>query len=240
VYLPGHVRTPPPLVVLDDVRGYLCRTTFSDPALLEPATPATDPAKLARARALADGLVFLATVQARLEVEIGHGLHRLMGELGGPRQLGIARIADACQATCGFSWSLGRQLRRMHQRFQELPHLGRAFLSGRVPRSKARAVLAVATPATDAAWAQLARGHSVEWLQAAANGTRTSGQVPTAEPHPDDAQPETTTVSWTTSPPHALAYCGRGGRSSAALPRRAGIVIGVHANSSPALLAPCT
>jgi hypothetical protein len=204
VFIPG-LGNVPPLVVVDDSHGYVCRTTFSAPELLDPAKRPADPEQ--RARVLADGLVFLSACQARIELRIGHGIKRLMGpELGGPRKLGIPRAVDACQAVCGFSWSFGRQLRRMHERLEELRFLRAAFNSGRVPRTKIRAVLAVATRETDGAWAQLAKMHSVEWLQAAANATRKSGAMPATEPHPDDAAPETVTLSWMTSVPHALAF----------------------------------
>ncbi|HXN60323.1 MAG TPA: DUF222 domain-containing protein, partial [Acidimicrobiales bacterium] len=51
------------------------------------------------------------------------------------------------------------------ERLFDLPHLSEALCSGAVPLDKVRVVAAVATPETDAAWAEAAAEHSVRDLK---------------------------------------------------------------------------
>jgi hypothetical protein len=67
-------------------------------------------------------------------------------------QYGFASTVDYARERLGFEERKTRSLVRMAERFEELPRLEKAFRRGDIPWTKAREVVKVATPETEAEW----------------------------------------------------------------------------------------
>jgi hypothetical protein len=179
--------------------------TFLPRPLLDMRFPADVEAE-ERARVMHEGLLFLASASARVELEIGEGLRRLTREFR-VEHLGATNLEDACRGAYGFSWVVGRKLRLLAERLPNLPRLREAFLSGRVPRSKVCEVAVGATPDTDAAWAHVATEASVRELREAVKLWRAAGKAPALEPDAAGPEPdELVRIRWTTTQGNAMKW----------------------------------
>ena len=67
-------------------------------------------------------------------------------------QYGFASTVDYARERLGFEERKTRSLVKMAERFEELPRLEKAFRRGDIPWTKAREVVKVATPETEAQW----------------------------------------------------------------------------------------
>ncbi len=65
---------------------------------------------------------------------------------------GFASTVDYARESLGFEDRKTRSLLHMAERFEELPRLKKAFRRGDIPWTKAREVVKVATPKTEAKW----------------------------------------------------------------------------------------
>lgn len=104
-----------------------------------------------RARALSDRLLSVRRDVRRAE----HRLALLLAEMADAdlhKALGYATIGEYAAVVLEVEPRQARELVRLGRRLPELPHLDAALAEGRLDWTKAREVIRVATPETDAAW----------------------------------------------------------------------------------------
>ena len=106
----------------------------------------------------------LARGAGRLRLRIGQALHRL-GD--GVHELGFSTLgAYALERCCrGGRWAA--ESRTLARRLQSLPHLEKALEAGSIGWSMAELLARHATPHTEAALLQVARGKSVQAMRIA-------------------------------------------------------------------------
>ena len=106
----------------------------------------------------------LARGAGRLRLRIGQALHRLAD---GVHELGFSTLgAYALERCCrGGRWAA--ESRTLARRLQSLPHLEKALEAGSIGWSMAELLARHATPQTEAALLQVARGKSVQAMRIA-------------------------------------------------------------------------
>ena len=77
------------------------------------------------------------------------------------RERGATSLAAYLSGRCGFSSASARTLAHVGERLFDLPHLQHALSSGELSLDQVRAVVGVATPESDAEWAEVALGRTV-------------------------------------------------------------------------------
>ncbi len=77
------------------------------------------------------------------------------------RESGATSLVAYLSGRCGFSSASARTLAHVGERLFDLPHLQRALSSGELSLDQVRAVVGVATPESDAEWAEVALGRTV-------------------------------------------------------------------------------
>ena len=100
------------------------------------------------------------------------------------RQLGKASLLEYLEDVLGHSPRAARERVRVALALEELPELADALAAGELAFSAIRELTRVATPATQKAWCEAARGKNLRQIEQAVAG-RTRGDLPTDPPDPD-------------------------------------------------------
>ncbi len=125
------------------------------------------------------------------DVTIGNLANRFWGA-DGWRRLGYATASQYARERLGMSLSSVKARRCLAQRLDELPHLNRAFQEHRIGYEAARLVARIATPTTDAAWADRAVHRTLVHLE---EDIRAAGLVARVSQNSDVAPPSAAEVN---------------------------------------------
>ena len=131
----------------------------------------------------------LARGAGRLRLRIGQALHRLAD---GIHDLGFSTLGAYALERCNRGARWAAESRTLARRLQSLPQLTVALESGSIGWSMAELLARHATPQTEAALLQVARGKTVQGMRIAL-----TPQTSPASPEPPDADDLTRTLSLT-------------------------------------------
>ena len=119
----------------------------------------------------------LVSLKNRVDPGLATGLARLRsGEKH--RLLGFVRMKDYTEECLDLDWRRARYLMNIHEVFQGLPLLSRAFESGRLSWTKAREITPVADAETQGEWLDLACSTTVRLLARAVRRFKSTGRLP--------------------------------------------------------------
>src|SRR2546428_11053099 len=108
----------------------------------------------------------LAAQEARCRVVLGR-LGRVFLERRGQHLLGFARLGDYARERLGLSARELQSLASVTERLEALPAIRTAFDAGEISWAQVRLLVGIATPESERAWLELARGRTVRALAAA-------------------------------------------------------------------------
>ena len=100
------------------------------------------------------------------------------------RAVGKASLLEYLEDVLGYSPRAAKERVRVALALEELPELADALATGELAFSAIRELTRVATPETQHAWREAARGQSLRQIEQAVSG-RTRGDLPTDPPDPD-------------------------------------------------------
>jgi len=140
-----------------------------------PKFPTLPPSEIAKLDA---ELYRLSRGAGRLRLRIGQALHRLAD---GIHELGFSTLGAYALERCNRGGRWAAESRTLARRLQSLPHLENALESGSIGWSMAELLARHATPQTEAALLQVARGKSVQAMRIAL-----SPQEPPEPPDDDE------------------------------------------------------
>src|SRR5439155_4177041 len=128
----------------------------------------------------------LAAQEARCRAVLGR-LARAFLRRRGQQVLGFARLGDYARERLGLSARELQSLAAVCKRLESLPAIRTAFEDGEVSWAQVRLLVGIATPETEQAWLELARGRTVRALAAV---IRAAGRSDAHEDEEDgDAEP---------------------------------------------------
>ncbi len=157
-----------------------------------PSAPLAPPAP-AKITQLDAELHRLARGAGRLRLRIGQALHRLAD---GIHELGFSTLGAYALERCNRGGRWAAETRTLARRLQSLPLLTMALESGAIGWSMAELLARHATPQTEAALLQIARGKTVAAMRIALSPQQAPGS-PESPPQPDDDDDLARTLSLT-------------------------------------------
>jgi len=128
-------------------------------------------------------LVRLATERAELDFEEGRLLLRARRE-GIHVRIGYAAFYEYTERLFGYGPRLTQEKLRVAEALEELPETAKSLQTGAISCSHARELTRVATPSTETAWLEAARGRTVREVEQLVSGHR-PGSLPDDVPAPD-------------------------------------------------------
>lgn len=118
------------------------------------------------------------------------------------RELGCASISEYMERVLGYGPRVARERLRVARALAQLPAMEKALARGELCHSAVRELTRVATPATEVAWIEAARGRSLREVEDAVAG-RQRGDAPD---DPGDAEPRPITIELEVMPATLALY----------------------------------